>query len=117
MNRKLVALALFAGTGIAMAQMTIRPRRHHCGGRRPSGMPATINRNSRPLRRMVRLGAMACQREGDIIRIGPIHRESLRGRGGGIWCRPKRRAAVAGRFSSCLPRLTLSNWIVGQRRR
>jgi hypothetical protein len=25
MNSKLVALALFAGTGIAMAQMTIRP--------------------------------------------------------------------------------------------
>jgi len=42
------------------------------------------------LRRMVRLGAMTCQRESDLIRMGPIHRESLRGRGGGIWCRPKK---------------------------
>jgi hypothetical protein len=39
---------------------------------------------------MVRLGIMTCQRESDLIRIGPIHRESLRGRGTGIWCRPKK---------------------------
>jgi hypothetical protein len=42
------------------------------------------------LRRMVRLGIMTCQRESDLIRMGPIHRESLRGRGSGIWCRPKK---------------------------
>jgi hypothetical protein len=42
------------------------------------------------LRRMVRLGVMTCQRESDLIRIGPIHRESLHGRGTGIWCRPKK---------------------------
>ena len=42
------------------------------------------------LRRMVRLGAMTCQRESDLIRMGPIHCESLRGRGSGIWCRPKK---------------------------
>jgi integrase len=42
------------------------------------------------LRRMVRLGVMTCQRESDLIRLGPIHRESLPGRGGGIWCRPRK---------------------------
>ena len=42
------------------------------------------------LRRMVRLGVMTCQRESDLIRMGPIHRESLPGRGSGIWCRPKK---------------------------
>jgi hypothetical protein len=42
------------------------------------------------LRRMVRLGVMTCQRESDLIRMGPIHHESLRGRGSGIWCRPKK---------------------------
>jgi hypothetical protein len=42
------------------------------------------------LRRMVRLGVMTCQRESDPIRMGPIHRESLHGRGTGIWCRPKK---------------------------
>ena len=45
------------------------------------------------LRRMVRLGVMTCQRESDLIRMGPIHRESLHGRDGrgtGIWCRPKK---------------------------
>jgi hypothetical protein len=40
--------------------------------------------------RMVHLGIMTCQRESDLIRIGPIHRESPRGRGTGIWCRPKK---------------------------
>jgi len=42
------------------------------------------------LRRMVRLGLMTCQRESDLIRMGPMHRESLEGRGSGIWCRPKK---------------------------
>lgn len=35
--------------------------------------------------RMVRLGIMTCQRESDLIRMGPEFRAS-----GGIWCRPKK---------------------------
>jgi hypothetical protein len=42
------------------------------------------------LHRMIRLGIMSCQRESDVIRMGPIHRESLRGQGSGIWCRAKK---------------------------
>jgi hypothetical protein len=42
------------------------------------------------LRRMVRLGVVTSQRESDLIRMGPVHRESLRGRGTGIWCRPRK---------------------------
>ncbi len=42
------------------------------------------------LRRMVPLGLMTCQRESDLIRMGPMHRESIEGRGSGIWCRPKK---------------------------
>jgi hypothetical protein len=42
------------------------------------------------LRRMVRLGIMTCQRESDLVRIGPLHRESLRGRGSGVWCRARK---------------------------
>jgi hypothetical protein len=42
------------------------------------------------LRRMIRLGLMTCQRESDLIRMGPMHRESLEGRGSGIWCRPRK---------------------------
>lgn len=42
------------------------------------------------LRRMVRLGTMTCQRESDLVRLGPMHCESLKGRGKGIWCRPKK---------------------------
>jgi hypothetical protein len=41
------------------------------------------------LRRMVRLGIMTCQRESDLIRIGPMHRETVDGRGG-VWCRPRK---------------------------
>lgn len=41
------------------------------------------------LQRMVRLGIMTCQRESDLIRMGPIHRES-KDKGNGIWCRPKK---------------------------
>jgi hypothetical protein len=37
------------------------------------------------LRRMVRLGVMTCQRESDLIRMGPMQRE-----GTGIWCRPQK---------------------------
>jgi integrase len=35
--------------------------------------------------RTVRLGTMTCQRESDLIRLGPGHRERA-----GIWCRPKK---------------------------
>jgi len=35
--------------------------------------------------RLVRLGLATCQRESDLIRMGPEHRE-----GPGIWCRPKK---------------------------
>lgn len=35
--------------------------------------------------RLVRLGLATCQRESDLIRMGPEHRE-----GHGIWCRPKK---------------------------
>jgi hypothetical protein len=39
--------------------------------------------------RMVRLGTMTCQRESDMIRLGPEHRDNVRGRPG-IWCRAKK---------------------------
>jgi hypothetical protein len=42
------------------------------------------------LQRMVRLGIMTCQRESDLVRLGPMHCESVKGRGKGIWCRPKK---------------------------
>lgn len=35
------------------------------------------------LRRLIVLGRMTCQRESDLVRLGPIHRERT-----GIWCRP-----------------------------
>src|SRR6202035_4345402 len=35
--------------------------------------------------RLTRLGIMTCQRESDLIRMGPEHRERS-----GIWCRPKK---------------------------
>ena len=35
--------------------------------------------------RLVRLGIMTCQRESDLIRMGPEHRDRA-----GIWCRPKK---------------------------
>jgi hypothetical protein len=35
--------------------------------------------------RMVRLGRMTCQRESDLVRFGPQHREGI-----GIWCRPQK---------------------------
>jgi hypothetical protein len=43
--------------------------------------------------RMVRLGIMTCQRESDLVRLGPMHCESVKGRGKGIWCRPKKNAS------------------------
>jgi integrase len=39
------------------------------------------------LRRMIRLGVMTCQRESDLVRMGPTHREEGRK---GIWCRPQK---------------------------
>lgn len=41
------------------------------------------------LQRLVRLGVATCQRESDLVRMGPQHREHVRGRNG-IWCRPKK---------------------------
>jgi hypothetical protein len=35
--------------------------------------------------RLTRLGIMTCQRESDLVRMGPEHRER-----NGIWCRPKK---------------------------
>jgi integrase len=37
------------------------------------------------LQRMVQLGLMTCQRESDLVRMGPQHREDH-----GIWCRPQK---------------------------
>ena len=54
------------------------------------GMSASIFGAPEDLCRMVRLGLMTCQRESDLIRLGPVHRESLESRGSGIWCRPKK---------------------------
>lgn len=40
------------------------------------------------LARLVRIGRMTCQRESDLIRFGPAHRERA-----GIWCRPQKTSA------------------------
>ena len=69
------------------------------------------------LRRMVRLGAMTCQRESDLIKMGPIHCEFLRGRGSGIWCRPKKTRRRRRSVFIPLVLLTPSNWTDGQSRR
>ena len=37
------------------------------------------------IRRLMRLGIMTCQRESDLIRMGPAHRDRS-----GIWCRPRK---------------------------
>jgi integrase len=44
-----------------------------------------IDKMPTDLARMVRLGIMVCQRESDLIRMGPGHREKT-----GVWCRPKK---------------------------
>lgn len=41
------------------------------------------------LARMVRLGIATCQRESDLVRLGPEHRAAVRNKPG-IWCRPKK---------------------------
>lgn len=46
--------------------------------------------------RMVKLGLAVCQRESDLIRLGPGHREH-----GGIWCRPKKTRRKRKAF--CIP--------------
>ena len=51
--------------------------------------------------RLVRLGVMTCQRESDLIRMGPAHREKQ-----GIWCRPKKTRRKRKAF--CIP-LTLAD--------
>lgn len=35
--------------------------------------------------RLVKLGIMTCQRESDLVRMGPVHRQDC-----GIWCRPQK---------------------------
>lgn len=44
-----------------------------------------LDRAPQDLARMVRLGRMTCQRESDLVRMGPQHRERT-----GIWCRPQK---------------------------
>jgi integrase len=51
---------------------------------------AVLQRSPEDLQRMVRLGIVTCQRESDLVRIGPLHREALRGHGSGVWCRPRK---------------------------
>jgi hypothetical protein len=48
-------------------------------------------RNHAPpdIARLVRLGIATCQRESDLVRLGPEHRAAARG-GPGIWCRAKK---------------------------
>jgi hypothetical protein len=46
--------------------------------------------------RMVRLGLATCQRESDLIRMGPPHRERA-----GLWCRPKKTKKKRRAF--CIP--------------
>ena len=55
-------------------------------------------RDSAPpdLVRMMRLGIMTCQRESDLIRMGPEHHEEL-----GIWCRPTKTRKKRKAF--CIP--------------
>jgi hypothetical protein len=55
---------------------------------------------SQDLVRLVRLGLMTCQRESDLIRMGPVHRER-----NGIWCRPKK--TKRRRRSFCIPLATV----------
>jgi hypothetical protein len=56
------------------------------------------------LARMVRLGIMTCQRESDFVRMGPQHRESVRGKPG-IWCRAEKTRRR--RRSACIPITTV----------
>jgi hypothetical protein len=46
--------------------------------------------------RMVRLGVMSCQRESDLVRLGPEQRE-----GKGVWCRPRKTRRK--RHAFCIP--------------
>lgn len=50
--------------------------------------------------RLCRLGLMTCQRESDLIRMGPVHRENR-----GIWCRPKK--TKRRRRAFCIPLATV----------
>jgi hypothetical protein len=56
----------------------------------PQWVAAHVEQHATPdLVRMVRLGIATCQRESDLVRLGPEHRETVRGKPG-IWCRPKK---------------------------
>jgi hypothetical protein len=62
------------------------------------------------LMRMVRLGLMTCQRESDLVRMGPAHRNA---KPRGIWCRPKKTRKKRKTF--CIPltaadAITLDRW-------
>jgi integrase len=46
--------------------------------------------------RLTRLGIMTCQRESDLVRMGPGHRQN-----NGIWCKPKK--TKRNRRSFCIP--------------
>jgi hypothetical protein len=63
----------------------------------PAWAVEEVCKNASPdLVRMVRLGMMTCQRESDLIRMGPAHRERQ-----GIWCRPKKTRKKRKAF--CIP--------------
>jgi hypothetical protein len=52
----------------------------------PQWVTHYVTKHATPdLVRLTRLGIMTCQRESDLIRMGPEHRERS-----GIWCRPKK---------------------------
>jgi hypothetical protein len=63
------------------------------------------------LLRLTRLGIMTCQRESDLIRMSPEHRER-----NGIWCRPKKHGAAAERFIFLCKPLMCSSLTVGPKR-
>ena len=55
-----------------------------------------LEKASPDLVRLTRLGIMTCQRESDLVRMGPEHRQK-----NGIWCRPKK--TKRNRRSFCIP--------------
>jgi hypothetical protein len=63
----------------------------------PAWIIELVCKNARPdLVRMVRLGLATCQRESDLIRMGPAQRD-----GYGLWCRPKKTKKKRKAF--CIP--------------
>jgi hypothetical protein len=71
---------------------------------------AVCKEASPDLVRMVKLGLMTCQRESDLIRMGPAHRNA---NPRGLWCRPKKTRKKRKAF--CIPltaadSITLDRW-------